>query len=148
MQLFPDFTETAVSNLDTSQSAAEIQTSLKYDHENKQFYMIDGSPVLCMGKQAVREWIALMLRVQRGKDPVFAEDCGIDVDGLLGTRAFPDGFTRSEMIREIRETLALCPAISGAEGFEVTRIGTNMAVHFTALLRNGETLEVNENVGG
>lgn len=151
MTLFPDMTaaDAAASKLDTVTAAADIGTSWRYDHEAGRFRMVDGSPEACAGKEAVREWIALMLRVWRGKNTVFdGIDAGVDVDSLLGTRQLPEGFRRAEIIREVRETLALCPAIADAWGFSVTREGRSMVIGFTCSLRSGETMEVSADVGG
>ena len=91
-----------------------------------------------------------MLRVRKGGDAVFdglRVQPGIDRDGLIGSRSLPTGFRRSELMREIRETLALCPAILSADGFSFSRDGRALVVQFTVTLRTGDTMEVRADVG-
>ncbi|MDD6937031.1 MAG: DUF2634 domain-containing protein [Clostridiales bacterium] len=150
MSLFPDIDQSAVLNLDTTQAADTIAAGFVYDHEAGHFVLVDGSPRQVTGAEAVREWIGMMLRVRRGLDEVFSglsTTPGIDRDGLIGSRSLPAGFQRSELMREIRETLALCPTIQSSDGFSFRRAGRALEISFTVTLRTGETLEVSELVG-
>lgn len=150
MSLFPDIDQSAVLNLDTTQAADAIAVGFAYNHAKGGFVLVDGSPRQVTGAEAVREWIGMMLRVRRGLDEVFSglsTTPGIDRDGLIGSRSLPAGFQRSELMREIRETLALCPAIQSSDGFSFQRAGRALEISFTVTLRTGETLEVSELVG-
>ncbi len=151
MSLFPDIDQSAaLSNLDTATAAEDIAAGFRYDYEAGGFALTDGAPAEATGREAVREWIGLMLRVRKGWDAVFdglRVQPGIDRDGLIGSRSLPTGFRRSELMREIRETLALCPAILSADGFSFSRDGRALVVQFTVTLRTGDTMEVRADVG-
>lgn len=151
MSLFPDINQSAVlSNWDAATAAEDVAAGFRYDHEAGGFVLTDGAPVEATGREAVREWIGMMLRVRKGRDAVFdgmRVQPGIDRDGLIGNRSLPSGFRRSELMREIRETLALCPAILSADGFHFAREGRALVVSFTVTLRTGDTMEVSADVG-
>ena len=151
MSLFPDINQSAVlSYLDAATAAEDVAAGFRYDHEAGGFVLTDGAPAVATGREAVREWIGMMLRVQKGRDAVFdglRVQPGIDRDGLIGNRSLPSGFRRSELMREIRETLALCPAILSADGFHFAREGRALVVSFTVTLRTGDTMEVSADVG-
>ena len=148
MSLFPEIDQGTVFHLDTAIPAEEIGAGFRYDHEKGSFVMVDGTPQEVRGREAVREWIGMMLRVKLHANAVFdGLSAGIDRDGLVGSRSLPTGFQRSELMREIRETLALCPAIRSADRFRFARQGRALVVSFTVTLRSGESMEVTEDVG-
>lgn len=150
MTIFPDALEnSAVTSADVV-PAAEIAASFIYDADNKIFRLLDGTPEECQGADAVRAWINLMLRVEKNTAEVFdglQTAPGIDRDALLGRRELPEGYQRSEIMREIRDTLALNPGILSADGFNFSRAGRALRVKFNVRLRTNESMEVIEDVG-
>lgn len=145
--MFPIMPENEAEDVNIPVPVENIGTSFIYDHDKKSFVMVDGSPKECTQAEAVREWISMMLRLNKNSCKVFeGTNLGISKDELIGSRSLPAGFTRSELIREIQEMLLLCPAIESSYNYEFKRNKRTMEIAFTVILHTGESLEVVENV--
>lgn len=145
--MFPIMPETEAEDVNIPVPVENIGTSFVYDHDKKSFIMVDGSPKECNQVKAVKEWISMMLRLNKNSCKVFeGTNLGISKDELIGSRTLPAGFARSELIREIQEMLLLCPAIASSYNYVFTRKKRTMEIAFTVTLYTGETLEVVENV--
>ena len=145
--MFPIMPETEAEDVNIPVPVENIGTSFVYDHYKKSFIMLDGSPKECNQAEAVREWISMMLRLNKNSCKVFeGTNLGISKDELIGSRTLPAGFARSELIREIQEMLLLCPAIESSYNYEFKRNKRTMEIAFTVILHTGESLEVVENV--
>ena len=145
--IFPVMPESSAEDINAPVAVENIGTSFVYDHESNNFVMLDGSPKECTQAEAVREWISMVLRLNRNSCKVFeSTNIGISRDELIGSRSLPSGFARSELIREIQEMLLLCPAIANSYNYVFTRQKQIMQIAFTVTLHTGETLEVVENV--
>ena len=145
--MFPTMPESSAEDKNALVAVENIGTSFVYDHDKKAFVIVDGSPKECTQAEAVREWISMMLRINKNSCKVFeGTNLGISKDELIGSRSLPAGFARSELIREIQEMLLLCPAIESSYNYVFTRKKRTMEIAFTVSLHTGETLEVVENV--
>ena len=145
--MFPIMPESQAEDIKQPIAVENIGKSFVYDHEKKSFTMLDGSPKECNQIEAVKEWISMMLRLNRNCCKVFeGTNLGISKDELIGSRTLPAGFARSELIREIQEMLLLCPAIESSYNYVFTRKKRTMESAFTVILYTGESLEVVENV--
>lgn len=145
--MFPVMPESEAEDIKQPIAVENIGTSFVYDHEKHTFVMLDGSPKECNQAEAVKEWISMMLRLNRNCCKVFeGTNLGISKDELIGSRTLPAGFARSELIREIQEMLLLCPAIESSYNYVFTRKKRTMEIAFTVILYTGESLEVVENV--
>ena len=145
--MFPIMPENEAEDVNIPVPVENIGTSFIYDHDKKSFVMVDGSPKECTQAEAVREWISMMLRLNKKSCKVFeGTNLGISKDELIGSRTLPAGFARSELIREIQEMLLLCPAIESSYNYEFKRNKRTMEIAFTVILHTGESLEVVENV--
>ena len=145
--MFPIMPENEAEDVNIPVPVDNIGTSFVYDHYKKSFIMLDGSPKECNQVEAVKEWISMMLRLDKNSCKVFeGTNLGISKDELIGSRTLPAGFAKSELIREIQEMLLLCPAIASSYNYVFTRKKRTMEIAFTVSLHTGETLEVVENV--
>lgn len=145
--MFPIMPENEAEDVNIPVPVDNIGTSFVYDHDKKSFIMVDGSPKECNQADAIKEWISMMLRLNKNSCKVFENtNLGISKDELIGSRTLPAGFARSELIREIQEMLLLCPAIESSYNYVFTRKKRTMEIAFTVTLYTGETLEVVENV--
>lgn len=131
-----------------AQTADEIGRAPVFDHAGQAFVLTDGAVRECAGRDAVRQWIALMLRQKPGKTPIYCMDSAlpIGIDRSLPGQRLPGGFMQAELARQIRQTLACCPAIRTADDFCFVRTGRGLTVSFRTYLRTGEQLEVSEYV--
>lgn len=145
--MFPIMPESEAEDIKQPIAVENIGKSFVYDHKKHAFVMLDGSPKECNQADAVKEWISMMLRLNKNSCKVFENtNLGISKDELIGSRTLPAGFARSELIREIQEMLLLCPVIASSYNYVFTRKKRTMEIAFTVSLHTGETLEVVENV--
>lgn len=145
--MFPTMPESSAEDKNALVAVENIGTSFVYDHDKKAFVIVDGSPKECNQADAVKEWISMMLRLNKNSCKVFENtNLGISKDELIGSRTLPAGFARSELIREIQEMLLLCPAIESSYNYEFRRNKRTMEISFICVLYTGESLEVVENV--
>ncbi len=130
------------------QAGTDIGRSPAFNAEEKRFLVVDGGLLERTGREAVQQWIDLMLRQQIGKVPIYQVE-GTDRIGLdrsmIGSR-LPPGLVSAELERNVRETLSFCPAIQAVEDFTVTRRGRAYHVAFKAILYDESTLEVERDV--
>lgn len=131
-----------------AQTAESIGRVPAFDGAAERFLLTDGALVERSGRAAVRQWIDLMLRQQIDRVPIYRTDSdtkiGID-RALLGSR-LPTGLASAEIERNVRETMSYCPAIRAVRDLTVTRQGRACHVEFTAVLHDGESVEVSADV--
>lgn len=131
-----------------AQAATDIGRVPAFDSGTNRFLTRDGALVERSGRAAVQQWIDLMLRQQIDRVPIYRRDSetkiGID-RSLLGSR-LPSGLAVAEIERNVRETMSYCPAIRTVQDLTVTRRGRSCHVEFTAVLHDGETVEVSRDV--
>ena len=131
-----------------AQTAERIGRVPAFDSAAERFLLRDGALVERSGRAAVRQWFDLMLRQQIDQVPIYTTDgetkLGID-RSLLGQRV-PTGLASAEIERNVRETASFCPAVRAIRDLTVTRLGRACRVEFTAVLHDGETVEVTTDV--
>ena len=112
------------------------------------FALTDGAPEERTGREAVRQWFALMLRQSPGAVPVYRMEGGSQpgIDRTLLGRHMPQGWVQAEIERQVRETAAFCPAVRSVDSFIFTRMRRGLQVAFTARLHGAEDLEVTVDV--
>ncbi|MEG1683698.1 MAG: DUF2634 domain-containing protein [Oscillospiraceae bacterium] len=138
----------AISGAIPPQPATSIGRVPAFDGAAQRFLTKDGALAERSGKAAVQQWIDLMLRQQLDRVPIYrtGAETKIGIDrALLGSR-LPTGLLTAEVERNVRETLGYCPAIRSVSDFTVTRRGRACRVAYTAILYDGETLEVQKDV--
>ena len=131
-----------------AQTAESIGRVPAFDSASERFLLLDGALVERRGRAAVQQWFDLMLRQQIDRVPIYTTDgetkLGID-RSLLGQH-LPNGLAAAEIERNVRETASFCPAVRTIRDLTVTRRGRACHVEFTAVLYDGETVEVTTDV--
>lgn len=131
-----------------AQTAESIGRVPAFDSASERFLLLDGALVERSGRAAVQQWFDLMLRQQIDRVPIYTTDgetkLGID-RSLLGQH-LPNGLAAAEIERNVRETASFCPAVRTIRDLTVTRRGRACHVEFTAVLYDGETVEVTTDV--
>ena len=131
-----------------AQTADSIGRIPAFDSTTDRFLLRDGALVERTGRAAVQQWFDLMLRQQIDRVPIYTTDnevkLGVD-RGLLGQH-LPNGLATAEIERNVRETASYCPAVRTIRDLTVSRRGRACHVEFTAVLHNGETVEVTTDV--
>lgn len=131
-----------------AQTADSIGRVPAFDSTTDRFLLRDGALVERTGRAAVQQWFDLMLRQQIDRVPIYTTDNGVKLGvdrGLLGQH-LPNGLATAEIERNVRETASYCPAVRTIRDLTVSRRGRACHVEFTAVLHNGETVEVSADV--
>lgn len=116
-----------------------LAKSFAFDYKSKTFRLVDGSPVLSSGADAVAQWLELFVRTVPQRFTVYdGQDFGVDATQLIGKKIVPNGAVISEIKREIEEGALLCPAIRAVYNFKLSG-GT---ISFTVSLDDGEEREL------
>ena len=131
-----------------AQAAENIGRVPAFDAERQRFLLVDGALQERNGRDAVQQWFDLMLRQQIDRVPIYRTGgeikLGID-RGLIGSH-LPSGMAAAEIERNVRETASFCPAVRAIRDIKVSRSGRACVVEFTAVLHDGESVEVKTDV--
>lgn len=131
-----------------AQTAESIGRVPAFDSAAERFLLKDGALVERSGRAAVQQWFDLMLRQQIDRVPIYTTEgeTKLGVDRSLLGQHLPSGLASAEIERNVRETASYCPAVRTIRDLTVSRRGRACHVEFTAVLYNGETLEVRADV--
>lgn len=131
-----------------AQTADSIGRVPAFDSASERFLLLDGALVERSGRAAVQQWFDLMLRQQIDRVPIYTTDgeTKLGVDRSLLGQHLPNGLAAAEIERNVRETASFCPAVRTIRDLTVTRRGRACHVEFTAVLYDGETVEVTTDV--
>ena len=131
-----------------AQTAESIGRVPAFDSAAERFLLKDGALVERSGRAAVQQWFDLMLRQQIDRVPIYTTDneVKLGVDRSLLGQHLPNGLATAEIERNVRETASYCPAVRTIRDLTVSRRGRACHVEFTAVLHNGETVEVTTDV--
>lgn len=130
-----------------TERASKIGRSFLFDYASGQHRIIDGAVVECSELMAVKQWLELMVKTALDKYQVYENTgFGTSAEMFIGRRTLPKGFVASELEREVKESCTLNPAIDRAENFDLSRTVRGMQISFTVYMKNGDTLEVREDV--
>ena len=131
-----------------AQTADSIGRVPAFDSAAERFLLKDGALVERSGRAAVQQWFDLMLRQQIDRVPIYTTDneVKLGVDRSLLGQHLPSGLASAEIERNVRETASYCPAVRAIRDLTVSRRGRAFHVEFTAVLHNGETVEVTTDV--
>ena len=131
-----------------TQTAESIGRAPAFDSAAERFLLKDGALVERSGRAAVQQWFDLMLRQQIDRVPIYTTEgeTKLGVDRSLLGQHLPSGLASAEIERNVRETASYCPAVRTIRDLTVSRRGRACHVEFTAVLYNGETLEVRADV--
>lgn len=131
-----------------AQTAESIGRVPAFDSASERFLLLDGALVERSGRAAVQQWFDLMLRQQIDRVPIYTTDgeAKLGIDRSLLGQHLPNGLAAAEIERNVRETASFCPAVRTIRDLTVTRRGRACHVEFTAVLYDGETVEVTTDV--
>lgn len=131
-----------------AQAAETVGRVPAFDSKTNRFLTRDGALVERSGVEAVRQWIDLALHQQIDRVPIYRTEGEVKIGinrQLMGSK-LPTGLAVAELERNVRETLSFCPAIRAVRDLTVRRAGRTCKAAFTAVLHDGQSLEVNTDV--
>lgn len=129
----------------TTEAAEDItiKRSFKFDAETKQFIFANGKNVELTEVEAIKQWIKLILRTYKDKFNIYkGTTFYCNVEDLIGARL--NTFNRSELQREITESILTNRAIDTVDNFALTQLKRTLTVEFNVTLKNTELIKVSE----
>ena len=116
----------------TAASELPLYRDWAVDWERGAFALRGGKPYLISGTEALRNWVRCALHGEslRYWYSAHSADYGNCLSELMG-ESMAGGILENRLRKEIRETLLVCPYITGVDGFVFTRKGACMTVRFT-----------------
>lgn len=114
----------------------EIPREYKYDFKRKEIVMVNGSPRLVEGVEAIKIWIYKTLLTQRGYYMAYSFDYGQDYEDLIGSGLSIEAL-KSEAKRMTEEALFDNENILKIEDFDASISGDKIEISFTAITKYG-----------
>ena len=102
-----------------------------------------GAPVLLSGVEAIKQWIVLFVTTPRDVyDIYYGTDFGTTLRKLYGRKIVNNGYAESELTRQIKEGLPLCPAIKQVTDVEISKEGKYLTVDIQVELYDSSLIDV------
>lgn len=125
-----------------------VKTSLKFSFDENKFNVVDGNPITNADIEATKQWITLFFKTDINTVPIYkGKKFGTSARKLIGYKALNNGFYESEVERETREGLPLCPTIKQVTSFNMTKSGKLLIISVTVELYDGTLLTQDETIG-
>ncbi len=114
----------------------------KYDFKNCRTVMKNGNIVLIDGVEAVMQWVEKFLRTSVNRFEVYKNTgFGTNARELFGKKYLDNGYEESELERQVREGLLLCPAIVSINNFNMLKEDKTLSVEVEILLADGTNVK-------
>ncbi|MCD8025092.1 MAG: DUF2634 domain-containing protein [Candidatus Gastranaerophilales bacterium] len=145
--MFPSvIEETEDETQSTREKVISTSTTLgvtpSFDFENKKVVLVNGSPKMISDVDAIRQWIILFITTPKNTYDIYSgTDFGTSIRKLFGRKLLNNGYEESEVEREIREGLPLCPAINRVTSFNMTKSGKNVVISIQVELYDGTLID-------
>jgi len=116
--------------------------SFLYDFKKGDFIYKNGAPIEVDGIKAIRIWIEKVIRTERFKFNVYKDvNYGITLEDLIGS-SLPKDYIKSEMIRELEESILTNPYIDELKDWSFVVDGSTWIVGFTVITKSDEVIEM------
>lgn len=125
----------------------EIGRSIRFDYGKMEFVFSNGKAEEVTKEEAIKQWLELLCRTLPDRYPVYFDSgFGIETDRIIGYKALPKGFIYSEIKRQIEENAVMSRSITSITNFSAEMYDRSLHISFTAVLFNGEGVEVDVKV--
>lgn len=112
--------------------------SFLYDFKKGDFIYKNGAPVEVDGIKAIQIWIEKVIRTERFKFNVYKDvNYGITLEDLIGS-SLPKDYIKSEMIRELEESILTNPYIDELKDWSFVVDGSTWTISFTVITKTDE----------
>lgn len=116
--------------------------SFLYDFKKGDFIYKNGAPVEVDGIKAIQIWIEKVIRTERFKFNVYKDvNYGITLEDLIGS-SLPKDYIKSEMIRELEESILTNPYIEELKDWSFVVDGSEWTISFTVITKTDEVFEM------
>ncbi len=124
-------------------TSAQLADVFLYNWDKKEHELVDGTVKIIHDIEAIKQWIVLFIKTPRGKYRIYEGTYfGTSIRKLFGRKRLNNGYEESQVEREIKEGLPLCPAIRRVSGFNMKKEGKNLLVYVQAELHDGTLVNV------
>lgn len=124
--------EVNINNLKNYTGKTTIKgKSFLFDFNTGEFVLRDGKPISIEGLEALKMWIDKILKTEKDKYEIY-DSCNYGVNSLKDLLAsdYPLPFVKSEIEREVKETLLQNTSIKFVEKFKFERNKRTLKVRF------------------
>lgn len=136
MSIFP---EIPIPETITQSSTVTYGRELDFDFTKGQFVMVDGTPRVLEGPDALRVWITKTLLTARYRFPIYSFNYGCELEDVIGYD-IPRVMLESEIPRVIREALIIDNRIEDVRDFIIERGSDWLKVEFTVITFDGQSI--------
>ena len=113
------------------------------DFDTPKVTIVNGNPKLIDKHEAIRQWITKFAITPKDKYEIYeGTGFGNRIKSLFGSKKVGYGYEESELERDYREGLPLCPGISQLLFFNIEKKGKTLNLKLTIELYDGESLDV------
>lgn len=113
------------------------------DFETPCINVAGGAPVLVSDVEAIRQWVTLFVTTPRDVyDIYYGTEFGTTLRRLYGRKIVNNGYAESELTRQIKEGLPLCPAIKQVTDVTIGKDGKYLTVDIQVKLYDGSLVDV------
>ncbi len=123
--------------------STDIGFEPEIDFANAKVTIENGSPKLIEKLEAIRQWIIKFSITEKDRYEIYiGTGFGTRIKELYGKKKIGYGFEESELERDYREGLPLCPAISEVTFFNVSRSGKTLKIKLQVELYDSELIDI------
>jgi len=123
-------------------TSTELGLTPSFDYTKKQFLLENGSLKMITDVDAIKQWIVLFITTPKNTYQIYdGTDFGTSIRKLFGRKILNNGYEESEVEREIREGLPLCPAINRVTSFNMQKVGKLVKIYVQVELYDGELVD-------
>lgn len=106
----------------------------------------NGSPEMINGIEAIRQWIIKFTMTDKNSNELYeGTGFGTRLRSLYGRKRIGYGYEESELERDFREGLPLCPDISEVVSFQLSKEDRTLNIDMTVELIDGTVVDVDMN---
>ena len=148
--MFPEdnIDETLETLAETINTSENVLKSFEFNFDTKEFVIKDGSPVLIEQLQATKQWIQKFFATDLGTLEIYdGYTFGTSYKKLIGSKNINNALVESEIERETRTGLLLCPSIKKVISYESEKQGTKLAIRVVIALNSGASAECRAELG-
>lgn len=129
---------------ETSSTVEKLGRCFLFDFEKEEYVIKDGKLVeIANDTEKVKQWVKLVLRTYKDKYKVYKDtNFYCNTEDLRGTKL--NGFVKSEIAREITESLLTHRYIKKVSGFSFIQERLKITVNFNVTLIDGTTFSESE----
>lgn len=148
--MFPEdnIDETIETLAEVIKNSENVLKSFKFNFATKEFVVEDGSPVLIEEFEATQQWMQKFFSTDLGTLEIYdGYMFGTSYKKLIGSKSISNAVVESEIERETRMGLPLCPTVKRVVSYESEKQGTNLAIRVVVALHSGASAECRATLG-